>query len=88
MTGYGLYRLITDLGHDCLVAAPSLIPIRAGDRVKTKSARFINLAKPPRAGELTRVWVPDGRHEAIRDLTRARQTAAADLVRKNSSYCR
>ena len=81
-TGYGLYRLITDLGHDCLVVAPSLIPIKAGDRVKTNRRDALNLVKLLRAGELTRVWVPDERHEAIRDLTRARQTAAADLVRK------
>jgi transposase len=81
-TGYGLSRLITDLGHDCLVVAPSLIPIKAGDRVKTNRRDTLNLVKLLRAGELTRVWVPDERHEAIRDLTRARQTAAADLVRK------
>jgi transposase len=81
-TGYGLYRLISSLGHECLVVAPSLIPLRAGDRVKTNRRDALNLVKLLRAGELTRVWVPDERHEAIRDLTRARQTAVVDLSRK------
>jgi transposase len=62
-TGYGLYRLITSLGHECSVVAPSLVP---------------NL----RAGELTAVWVPDTRHEAMRDLSRAREAAVDDLKSK------
>jgi transposase len=77
-TGYGLYRDIRDLGHDCLVAAPSLIPKRPGDRVKTNRRDAVGLAKLMRAGQLTAVWVPDERHEAVRDLTRARSTAVAD----------
>ena len=81
-TGYGLYRLISGLGHECMVVAPSLIPMRASDRVKTNRRDALNLAKLLRAGELTRVWVPDEAHEAIRDLTRARQAAVSDLVRK------
>lgn len=81
-TGYGLYRLIKDLGHDCVVVAPSLIPRRAGDRVKTNRRDAVALAKLLRAGELTAVWVPDARHEAMRDLTRAREAAVEDLQSK------
>jgi transposase len=57
--GYGLYRLITALGHPCTVVAPSLIPRRLGDRVKTNRRDAVALAKLLRAGELTAVWVPD-----------------------------
>jgi transposase len=78
-TGYALYRQIRSLGHECLVAAPSLIPKRPGDRVKTNRRDARNLVKLLRAGELTAVWVPDERHEAMRDLTRARAAAVADL---------
>src|SRR5882724_7100366 len=55
-TGYGLYRLIRKLGHDCIVAAPSLIPKKPGDRVKTNRRDAVGLAKLSRAGELTAVW--------------------------------
>src|SRR3974390_3891323 len=81
-TGYGLYRLIKSLGHDCLVVAPSLIPKKAGDRVKTNRRDAVSLAKLLRAGELTAVWVPDERHEAMRDLSRARQAVKKDLQGK------
>jgi len=81
-TGYGLYRLIRELGHDCLVAAPSLIPKRPGDRVKTNRRDAVGLVKLLRAGELTAVWVPDERHEAMRDLSRAREAARKDLKGK------
>ena len=81
-TGYGLHRLIKDLGHDCIVVAPSLIPKKAGDRVKTNRRDAVALAKLLRAGELTAVWVPDPRHEAMRDLTRAREAAVEDLTSK------
>src|SRR5262245_23408083 len=64
-TGYGLYRQIVSLGHDCIVVAPSLIPQKPGDRVKTNRRDAVGLAKLLRAGELTPVWVPDPRHEAI-----------------------
>jgi transposase len=74
-TGYGLHRLITGMGYLCDVVAPSLIPRRAGDRVKTNRRDAIGLAKLLRAGELTPVWVPDEGHEAIRDLVRARAAA-------------
>ena len=81
-TGYGLHRLITSLGHECLVIAPSLIPKRAGDRVKTNRRDAEGLARNLRAGELTAVWVPDERHEAMRDLSRAREAAVDDLKSK------
>lgn len=74
-TGYGLHRLITGMGDPCDVVAPSLIPKRAGDRVKTNRRDAIGLAKLLRAGELTPVWVPDEGHEAMRDLVRARAAA-------------
>jgi transposase len=74
-TGYGLYRQIVELGHDCVVVAPSLIPKRPGDRVKTNRRDAMSLARLHRAGELTAVWVPDESHEAIRDLVRAREAA-------------
>ena len=78
-TGYGLHRQIKGLGFECVVVAPSLIPKRPGDKVKTNRRDALSLAKLLRADELTAVWVPDGRHEAMRDLTRARETAMLDL---------
>src|SRR5262249_48603739 len=81
-TGYGLYRLLKSLGHDCLVVAPSLVPKKAGDRVKTNRRDAVSLAKLLRADELTAVWVPDERHEAMRDLSRARQAVKKDLQGK------
>ncbi len=77
--GYGLHRLLTGCGHECMVVAPSLIPVKAGDRVKTDRRDALMLAKLHRAGELTPVWVPDAAHEAMRDLARARATAARVL---------
>ncbi len=55
---YGLYRQVRELGHDCLVVAPALIPKRAGERVKTNRRDAVTLARLHRAGELTGVWVP------------------------------
>ena len=81
-TGYGLYRVVKGLGHECLVVAPSLVPKRAGDHVKTNRRDALSLVKLLRAGELTAVWVPDPRHEAMRDLTRARGAAVEDLRSK------
>jgi transposase len=62
-----------------VVVAPSLIPKKPGDRVKTNRRDALSLVKLLRAGELTAVWVPDQRHEAMRDLTRARDAAVKDL---------
>lgn len=81
-TGYGLHRQITALGHDCSVIAPSLIPKRPGEHVKTNHRDAVTLARLHRAGELTTIWVPDLGHEAIRDLVRAREAAMEDLREK------
>lgn len=79
-SGYGLYRQIISMSYSCTAIAPSLIAERPGDWVKTNRRDAIELAKLLRAGELTAVWVPDGAHQAIRDLIRAR-TAAVDIHR-------
>ena len=71
--GYGIHRQLTDLGWDCHVIAPSLIPKKPGDRVKTDRRDSEMLARLHRAGELTAVWVPDEVQEGLRDLTRARE---------------
>ena len=81
-TGYGLHRQITALGHSCSVIAPSLIPKRPGEHVKTNRRDAVALARLHRAGELTTIWVPDPGHEAIRDLVRAREAAMEDLREK------
>ena len=81
-TGYGLYRQVQALGHDCMVVAPALIPKRAGERIKTNRRDAVTLARLYRAGELTGVWAPDPAHEAVRDLARAREAAGDDLRRK------
>lgn len=71
--GYVIHRQLTKLGYFCQVIAPSLIPKKAGDRVKTDRRDSLMLARLLRAGELTGVWIPDGLQEALRDLTRARE---------------
>src|SRR6202048_4689238 len=79
--GYGIQRHVWARGHECVVVAPSLIPKRAGGRVKTDRRDAASLAKLHRAGELTAVWVPDPQHEAMRDLVRARLDAVHALRR-------
>jgi transposase len=81
-TGYGMYRQIRLLGHECTVVAPSLIPRRPGDRVKTNRRDAQTLSRLLRADELTAVWVPDETHEAVRDLVRTRAMAVEDYRRK------
>ncbi len=71
--GYGLYRMLVELGHRCCVVAPGLVPRKPGERVKTDRRDALTLARLLRAGELTPVWVPGPEQEAIRDLTRARE---------------
>jgi len=73
--GYVLHRQITDAGHLCSVIAPSRIPHKPGERVKTDRRDAIKLARLLRAGELDTVWVPDAAHEAMRDLIRSRGDA-------------
>jgi len=79
--GYSIYRQIIALGHDCQVIAPSLVPNRPGDRVKTDRRDAGKLARALRSGDLTAVWVPDEEQEAMRDLTRTRNDFKA-LERK------
>ena len=74
-TGYGLQRELARRGYQCQVIAPSLIPKRAGDRIKTDHRDGLRLAELARAGELRAVWIPDPADEAIRDLARAREDA-------------
>jgi transposase len=80
-TGYGLYWQLVRLGVHCDVVAPTLIPVKAGDRVKTNRRDAEKLARLYRSGELTPVWVPDAAHEALRDLVRAREAAKKDQLR-------
>lgn len=79
--GYGLCRQIKSMGHECFVVAPSLIPQKPGDKVKTDPRDARNLARCLRNGDLTPVWVPDEEHEELRDLVRARQSSVEDLHR-------
>src|SRR5829696_7747622 len=80
-TGYGLYRHIRALGYVCDVIAPSLVPKRPGDRVKTNRRDAVTLARLLRAGELTPIWVPDEVHEAAQDLRHKRQQVLSFLLR-------
>jgi transposase len=80
-TGYVLYWQLTGLGVSCQVVAPSLVPVKAGDRVKTDRRDAAKLARCYRAGDLTPVWVPDAAYEALRDLVRAREDARQDQLR-------
>ena len=73
-----LYWQLTQLGVACEVIAPSLVPTKAGDRVKTDRRDAEKLARFYRAGELTAVWVPDAAHEALRDLIGSREAAKKD----------
>ena len=77
--GYWLYRYLTKKGYDCWVVAPSLIPKKPGDRVKTDRRDAVRLARLMRSGDLTPVYVPQVEDEAIRDLSRAREDAIRDL---------
>lgn len=80
-TGYVLYWQLTQLGVKCDVVAPTLVPVKAGDRVKTDRRDAEKLARNYRSGDLTPVWVPDAAHEALRDLVRARLAAKRDQLR-------
>ncbi len=79
--GYILYWLLTQIGVFCEVIAPTLIPVKAGDRIKTDRRDALKLARCYRSGDLTPVWVPDAAHEALRDLVRAREAAKKDQLR-------
>jgi transposase len=73
--GFVIYRQLTMLGHSCVVAAPSLIPKKPGDRIKTDTRDALKLARLLRSGDLTPCQVPDESDEAMRDLVRAREDA-------------
>ena len=80
-TGYVVYWQLTALGVTCEVVAPTWVPVKAGDRVKTDRRDALKLARSYRAGDLTPVWVPNAAHEALRDLVRAREAAKKDQLR-------
>jgi transposase len=79
--GYWLYRYLTRRGLGCAVVAPSLIPRKPGDRVKTDRRDAVTLARLLRSGDLSSIYVPTVDDEAIRDLSRAREDAVRDLKR-------
>ena len=79
-TGFGLQRALKAKGYVCEIIAPSHIPRRPGDRVKTDGRDSVQLAECSRAGQLTAVWIPDPEDEAIRDLARAREDAVNSRV--------
>jgi len=80
-TGYVLSWQLSELGVKCEVIAPTLVPEKSGDRVKTDRRDAEKLARCYRAGDLTAVWVPDAAHEALRDLVRTRLAAKRDQLR-------
>ena len=80
-TGYVLYWQLSESGVKCEVVAPTLVPMKAGDRIKTDRRDAEKLARCYRAGDLTAVWVPDAAHEALRDLVRARGAGKKDQLR-------
>jgi transposase len=73
--GYEIYRHLKQQKFECIVAAPSLIPKKSGDRIKNDRRDAMMLARLYRAGELTPVYVPSSEDEAMRDLSRAREDA-------------
>jgi transposase len=84
-TGYGLYRALRRRGYRCEIVAPSLIPRRAGDRIKNDRRDCARLAELARAGELKAIWIPDETHEAVRDLCRAREDAVGCAAESTSA---
>ena len=80
-TGFALYWQLSQLGVECIVVAPSLVPKKPGDRVKTDRRDALKLARCHRNGDLSAVWVPDEASEAMRDLVRQREAAKQDQLR-------
>jgi transposase len=80
-TGFVLYWQLAQLGVECTVVAPTLVPKKPGDRVKTDRRDALKLARSHRSGDLTAVWVPDEVSEALRDLVRQREAAKQDQLR-------
>lgn len=79
--GYEIYRTCQRMGLGCVVIAPSLVPKKAGERVKTDRRDALKLCRCLRSQDLTEIWVPDPAHEALRDLVRAREDAIEDRMR-------
>jgi transposase len=82
--GYWIYRLLTSLNHCCYVIAPSLIPKKPGERIKTDKRDALKLAKLLKSEDLTPVYVPEPADESVRDLSRALESAMKDL--KDAKY--
>ena len=80
-TGFVLVRHLAKLGYDCIVVAPSAVPKKSGDRVKTDRRDARNLARLLRSGDLEGIHVPDSANEAMRDVCRARTDASESLAR-------
>src|SRR5664280_1522819 len=80
-TGFVLYWQLAQLGVECAVVAPTLVPKKSGDRVKTDRRDALKLARSHRSGDLTSVWIPGEGSEALRDLVRAREAAKQDQLR-------
>jgi transposase len=86
--GYGLHRLLTKLGQNCIVIAPSMMPRRPGDHVKTDRRDAMTPARLLRAGELTAIWIPDEAHEAVRTaISSARDAARKMMPSEPSRQC-
>ena len=85
--GYGIQRYLNNNGFECIVAAPSMIPKKSGDRIKNDRRDAKSLAQNHRSGELTAVYVPDPEDEAMRDLTRAREDAVISARKAKQRLC-
>ena len=79
--GYGLQRHLESAGIRCPVVAPSLVPVKPGERIKTNRRDAKKLAQHLRSGDLTEVHPPSEAEEAVRDLCRCRESARGDLTR-------
>lgn len=77
--GYWIYRLLTKLGHCCYIVAPSLIPKKPGDKIKTDKRDALNLTRLLKNADIAPIYVPEPEDEAVRDLSRIRETAMHDL---------
>ncbi len=80
-TGFVLARRLIGLGYDCIVAAPSLMPVKSGDKLKTDKRDAKKIAKLLRSGDLTPVHIPDPNDEVIRDVCRGRTDAVNERQR-------
>lgn len=85
--GYDLYRQLNNEDSTCSVVAPSLIPRRPGDQVKTDRRDAVILARLSRSGDLVSVWVPDAHHEAVRELVRCREDVKQAERRARQRMC-